>query len=569
MKVNNLKSLAIIAVGGLVLASCGGLGKMSKYVETVTYDLAPKPLIVQGDSVEITINGKFPGNYFDKKAEVTLTPTLFHEGDETSFKSVSFQGEAAAGNNTIVPFEEGLTFTYTDKIAYTEAMEVSDLKIKILGKRGSKELPFEAFAIGKGVITTPYLLENDDMPSVAKDNFQRVTSHEQKAVINYLVNSPTVRSSELRDADIKELDTFLKEAAANKAIALKSLNILAYASPEGEISKNENLAKQRAASASKVAAKSLRRNKIKVEDSFYNEIPKGEDWIGFKELMQKSDIKDKELILRILEMQKDLTTREKEIRNLAATFTQVEKKILPQLRRSQMSLNYEITGKTDAELSELAKTDASKLNVEELLFAATLTTDLNEQLAIYKKAEAQFASDYRGSNNVGFVLLQQGKLDEAEAQFNKSAAIQESAEAHNNLGIIARLKGERQKAIEHFKKSGNDDAKYNLALTQVQTGDYRSAVNNFGGSETVNAALGHALNGNATKAWTVVDAATKESANDFYVAAVIAARANNAEAMVKNLRTAIEKDAALKAKALKDLEFRNFITNEGFAALVK
>lgn len=268
-------------------------------------------------------------------------------------------------------------------------------------------------------------------------------------------------------------------------------------------------------------------------------------------------------------MQKDLTTREKEIRNLAATFTQIENKILPQLRRSQMSLNYEITGKTDAELTALAKTDASKLNVEELLFAATLTTDLNEQLAIYKKAEAQFAGDYRGSNNVGFVLLQQGKLDEAEAQFNKSAAIQESAEAHNNLGIIARLKGERKKAMEHFKKSGNDDAKYNLALTQVQTGDYRSAVNNFGGTETVNAALGHALNGNATKAWTVVDAATKESANDFYVAAVIAARANNAESMVTNLKSAIEKDAALKAKALKDLEFRNFLTNTAFAALVK
>lgn len=569
MKVNNLKSLAIIAVGGLVLASCGGLGKMSKYVESVTYDLTPKPLIVQGDSVEITINGKFPGNYFDKKAEVTLTPTLFFEGGEAAFKSVSFQGEAAAGNNTIVPFEEGLTFTYTDKIAYTDAMEVSDLKIKILGKRGSKELPFNAFAIGKGVITTPYLLANDDMPSVAKDNFQRVTSHEQKAVINYLVNSPTVRSSELRDADIKELNAFLKEAAANEAIALKSLNVLAYASPEGEISKNENLAKQRAASASKVVANGLKRNKVKVDANFYNEIPKGEDWIGFKELMQKSDIKDKELILRILEMQKDLTTREKEIRNLAATFTQIENKILPQLRRSQMALNYEITGKTDAELTELAKNDASKLNVEELLFAATLTTDLNEQLAIYKKVEAQFAGDYRGSNNVGYILLKQGKLDEAEAQFNKSVAIQESAEAHNNLGIIARLKGERKKAIEHFKKSGNDDAKYNLALAQVQEGNYRLAVNNFGGSETVNAALGHALNGNATKAWTVVDAATKETANDFYVAAVIAARANNAEAMVKNLRTAIEKDATLKAKALKDLEFRNFITNEGFAALVK
>lgn len=569
MKINNLKSLAVVALGAIVLASCGGLGKMSKYVETVTYDLTPNPLIVQGDSITITINGKFPGKYFDKKAEVTLTPTLFHGESESSFKSESFQGEDAAGNETAVSYEEGLTFIYTDKIAYNKAMDISDVKIKIEGKRGSKVLEFPAFAIGKGVITTPYLLENDDKATVAKDNFKRVTSHDQKSTINYLVNSSAVRSAELRDADIKELNTFIKDASKDEAIAMKSLSVLAYASPEGEISKNENLAHQRAASASKVVANQLKRNKTKAGEGFYNEIPKGEDWIGFKELMQNSKIKDKELILRILEMQKDLTTREKEIRNLAATFVAIEKEILPKLRRSQMTLNYEITGKSDEEISNLAKTDASKLNAEELLYAATLTEDLDAQMAIYKKAEAQFAADYRGSNNVGLVLLKQNKLDEAKAQFEKSMAIQESAEAHNNMGIIARLKGDRSAAADHFKKSGNEDATYNLGLAQVQMGDYRSAVNNFGGAQTLNAALAYALNGNGSQALKIVEKAEKESANDFYVAAVISARTNNADQMVKMLKAAIAKDASLKTKAMNDLEFRDFLTNEAFAALVK
>lgn len=569
MKVKNLKSLTCIALSGIVLASCGGLGKMDKYVESVTYDMSPSPLIVRGDSVAITINGKFPGEYFDKKAEVTLTPTLFHEGGETSFKSESFQGEDAAGNNTVVPYEEGMTFTYTDKIAYKDVYKNSDVKIKILGKRGNKTLEFAPYTIGKGVITTPYLLENDDMASLAGDNFERVTSHEQKAIINYLVNSPVVRSSELRDEDMKAMKEFIEEVGKNEALKVKQLDVLAYASPEGEISKNENLAKERAASASKAISNILKRNKISVDESFFNKIPKGEDWIGFKELMQQSNIKDKELILRILEMQKDLTTREKEIRNLAATFVEIEKKILPELRRSQMTLNYEIVGKSDEEIATLAKSNASELNVEELLYAATLTDNEAEKLAIYQKAEELFPGDYRGANNVGYIYFQQGKLDEAEAKFNKSASIEESAEAHNNLGIIARLKGERAKAMEHFKKSGNDHAKYNMALVNVQNGDYRSAVNNFGGSKTVNTALAHALNGNATKAWSTVKDAEKSSANDYYVAAVIAARANNAEAMVSNLRTAIEKDASYKNKALTDLEFRNYVTNEAFAALVK
>jgi tetratricopeptide (TPR) repeat protein len=190
-------------------------------------------------------------------------------------------------------------------------------------------------------------------------------------------------------------------------------------------------------------------------------------------------------------------------------------------------------------------------------------------MAIYKKAEAQFAADYRGSNNVGLVLLKQNKLDEAKAQFEKSMAIQESAEAHNNMGIVARLKGDRSAAAEHFKKSGNEDATYNLGLAQVQMGDYRSAVNNFGGAQTLNAALAYALNGNGSQALKIVEKAEKESANDFYVAAVISARTNNADQMVKMLKAAIAKDASLKTKAMNDLEFRDFLTNEAFAALVK
>ncbi|HRF80307.1 MAG TPA: hypothetical protein PL070_09490, partial [Flavobacteriales bacterium] len=84
-------------------------------------------------------------------------------------------------------------------------------------------------------------------------------------------------------------------------------------------------------------------------------------------------------------MYPDLTKREEEIKNMAATYKEIADQILPQLRRSEVKLNYQRIGKTDAQLTEMSRTMPDSLNVEELLFAATLTNDLNEQLRIYKE----------------------------------------------------------------------------------------------------------------------------------------------------------------------------------------
>ena len=88
-------------------------------------------------------------------------------------------------------------------------MKDSELMLNILGKQGSKEKAFDPYKLADGVITTPLLVMSDEMPIIAKDNFERTTSHEANATIHYLVNSPVVRSSEMRDADIQALDNFL------------------------------------------------------------------------------------------------------------------------------------------------------------------------------------------------------------------------------------------------------------------------------------------------------------------------------------------------------------------------
>jgi Flp pilus assembly protein TadD len=563
MKLSSVKSLALVFVAGIVLAACGGIGKMAKYAETVEYNLDPNPLIVRGDSVAVNINGKFPGKYFSKKAMVEITPTLEYGESSTAYKMVAFQGEDAAGNATVIPYENGKSFSYSDKIAYTSEMEDSDLMIYVKGMQGNKEKDFEPYKLADGVITTPYLMMSDDMPIMAKDAFQRITSHEAYAVINYLVNSSVVRSSELRDDDIKAVNDFLSDYGTNEDYQFKNAEIVSYASPEGELSFNEDLADERAESAAKALTRLMKKNDMEFdEESFFNLMPKGEDWEGFKEKMEASDIADKELILRILEMYSDKTKREEEIRNLAATYTEIKEKILPDLRRSQITVNYDIVGRSDEEIIALARSaNADTLSLEEMLYAATLTEDMNEKYSIYEKASQQYANDYRAFNNMGVIKLKKNELSDAESMFMKAEQIESNPISKNNLAIIKRLNGERMAAMDMLEEAAGagDEVNYNMGIIDIQNGEYNSAIQNMKGYNTFNKALAQVLNGNNEGALSTLNSSDeKDSAMGNYLKAIIGARMNDATMVSNSLKAAFALDASLKEKAEDDLEFRNF-----------
>ncbi|MCB0759114.1 MAG: tetratricopeptide repeat protein [Flavobacteriales bacterium] len=568
MEQNHLKGIAMLAATALVVAGCGGLGKMDKYASTITHTVDPDPLIVQGDTVHVNINGNFPGKYFYKKAQVELTPTITYTSGETPLKMAGFQGEKAVGNYTVVPYETGKTFSYSDKVAYTPAMEESQLMLNILGKQGSKEKAFTAVKLADGVITTPYLVMSDDRVILGADKFERVTSHSADATINYLVASEVVRPSELQDQDVKDVSAFVKKNKANARITWKGVTIDAYASPEGEVHMNENLAEKRAATGKRWIQGVLQANKIDAAkgDGFYTLNPRGEDWDGFKTAIQASSFTDKDLVLRVLEMYPDVTKREAEIKNMAATYKEIAVDILPKLRRSEIKLNYDVNGYSDEELTSLSKSNPDTLKIEEILKAATLTNDLNEQLRIYREAERIYPQDYRTANNVGYVLFQQGKTAEAEAQFQKANGIMDNPVSTNNLGVIARQKGDRAKAAELFARAApaGADVKYNQGIIAIQNGNYASANSNMSGQNTFNAALAKMLGGDAAGAGTILAASPdRDSAKGHYLAAIIAARTNNGEGVRTNLAAAVQKDPSLKDKAMKDLEFRAYKDNLG------
>ena len=548
-----------------VLTSCGSkMGELSSDYFTVT----PQVLEAVGGKVPATINGKFPEKYFNKKAIVEVTPVLKWEGGEAKGQSAVFQGEKVEGNEQTISYKMGGSYTMKTSFDYVPEMAKSELYLEFKATIGKKTVEIPAVKIADGVISTSEMVEQtlgSATPALGADAFQRVIKEKHDAQIMFLIQQANVRASELKTA--KEFNEEVKNVseAANKKIS--NIEISAYASPDGGYDLNKGLAENRQDNTAKVINKNLKKDKIEATvDTKYT----AQDWEGFQELVSKSNIQDKELILRVLSMYQDPEQREQEIKNISSVYKTLADEVLPQLRRSRLTLNYEVIGKSDEEISKLAESDAKQLNLEELLYAATLTNDAAKKEAIYTKATQNFPNDYRAYNNLGKLAYQAGNLDKAENYFKKAASIKDAPEVNMNLGLIALNKGDKAAAESYLgKAAGAEELNEALGNLYIAQGQYDKAVNAFGDIKTNSAALAQILAKDYNKAKnTLAGVATPDAYTD-YLMAVLGARTNNTSMVTSSLKNAVAKNPALAKKAASDLEFAKYFTNADFMNIIK
>ncbi|MCO4814509.1 MAG: hypothetical protein KC454_07335 [Flavobacteriales bacterium] len=563
MKKQTVKVLSLIAVSGALATGC-------KLLKDVDYVATPNPLEMHGDSVLVKVNITFPEKGIHKKAAAEITPMLGTQ----ALKPIRVQGEKATGNGEVV-YKAGGRVTYTDIVPYASDMEVSDLNITGKVYKGTKEKgDIELTKIADATIITPYLVKKDFKVIMATDEFQRVTEETFSAQLNYAKGKSAVSSKELKEDDIKAYEAFLANAQSDAKVAIKSINITGFASPEGEEDKNNTLSTDRA-NAAKESAMSIAK---KAENEagageIYTTKGSGEDYAGFK-LALEADTEmnedDKNLVLRVLETISNATERETAMRDMGKTFSYLDKNIFPMLRRAEMVTVYDQTGFSDEELVALSTSNPDTLNLEELLFTAALSTDLNEQLRVYKIAEERFPNDYRTSNNVGAVLYKQNKTSEAKAQFEKANGIQDNPISKNNLGAIAGLEGDRVKAMELLDQSeGSTETNYNKGILNILDGDYTDAVSNLSSEDSYNNSLANLLAGNTSAAKATADKSMEaETAMGYYLKAVIAANENDLQGVVSNLKSCFAKDASYKAKAKKDREFLKYASDAALTAIM-
>ena len=555
----------LMAMVVALFSSCSKkMGELSADYFTVT----PQVLEAVGGKVPATINGKFPEKYFNKKAVVEVTPVLKWNGGEAKGQPATFQGEKVEGNDQPISYTMGGSYTMKTSFDYVPEMAKSELYLEFKATIGKKVVTIPAVKVADGVISTSELVNNtlgNANPALGEDAFQRIIKEKHDANIMFLIQQANIRSSELKTAKEFNKEVANVNEAANKKIS--NIEVSAYASPDGGVSLNTTLAENRESNTTKMLSKDLKKAKIDAPiDAKYT----AQDWEGFQELVSKSNIQDKELILRVLSMYQDPAQREQEIKNISSVYKTLADEILPQLRRSRLTLNYEIIGKSDEEIAKLASSNPSELNVEELLYAATLTNDPAKQEAIYTQATKQFPNDYRAFNNLGKLAYQAGNVDKAESYFKKAASVNASPEVNMNLGLISLIKGDKAAAETYFgKAAGTKELGESMGNLYIAQGQYERAVNSFGDSKTNSAALAQILAKDYNKAKNTLANVERPDAYTDYLMAVLGARTNNSSMVTSSLKSAVAKDPSLAKKAATDLEFAKYFTNADFMSIAK
>lgn len=550
-------AFSVLLGSAVMLTGCGK--KMNQFAADY-FTTNPNPLEVVGQNVPATVTGNIPPKFFVKNATVTVTPYLTFDNQEVAGNSMTFQGEKVRGNNRVISYDNGGTVTIPVNYVYQPEMQRSELYLGFTVDQKGKQYVLPRVKVADGVIATAAIADAASVdPAIAPDKFQRIINEKYKADILFLINVANLRDSQLNSAEMKAWNENVAAANADKNREIKELNIESYASPDGPYEFNAQLAEKRETNTKGYLEKKLKKDNItEFGELTANFTP--EDWEGFQKLVSESNIQDKDLILSVLKMYQDPEVRDREIRNMTSVFDELAETILPRLRYSRLTASVDVIGKSDAEINQAFDTNPSSLTVDELLYAATLTDDLNRQKAIYTAATKVYPNDFRGFNNLGNVLYQQGDYDGAMNAFKKASSINPaSAEAQMNQGLVALLNNDFKAANQAFGKAGGlPELGSALGVYYLQQGDVNAAVKAFGNDKSNNAALAQLLSKDYSKAKTTLSAIQNPDATTYYLMAVLGARTNNEQTVLSNLRQAIKLDNSLAKQAANDLEFSRF-----------
>ncbi len=559
----NFKTLLVVLLAVFV-ASCGSL-KMPD-----PYHVNPNPLTNKGGKVSFTVNDTIPPKGFPKTEIVKLEPYLKYEGGSTALKPMMLKGEKAEGEGTVVNFKLGAPITYTDVFDYKPEMNVSELWVKVTSLKGGKETPIADVKIADGIIITSTRVGKGEDVAIAAHMYEKETIISTAAKLYFDYNKSNLNTGlKLNKSSKKEMDSLKQFIGLNWKI--KDVTLNAWASPEGELTLNQELSDERGATAKKYIEKMIKKNSDSEEEVKVNVSAKGADYDGFMKALNASDIADKNKIANVIKSQVNKSEREQQIRNMTVIYKEIED-MLSVLRRAEMTVNCYEPKRTDEQIAALSTSSPDSLSLKELLYAATMTQDLNTQLSIYKAAIMKDDKSWRSYNNAAAVNIKLGNMEEAAKLLEKANAIKTGeGSIENNMGVLAAWNKDYAAAKKHYNAASGAgiNVDYNMGVVKMIEGDFDGAETAFGSKKCdYNLALAQFANGKTSEATKTLDCADK-SGEVYYLLAIIGARTNNTNMVIDNLKNAIDAVPGYKAEAQKDKEFMSLKNNADFNALVK
>ncbi|MDD2385560.1 MAG: hypothetical protein PHP52_02125 [Bacteroidales bacterium] len=569
MKKTLILVLGIAAI--FTLSNCNGLKKMIENADDINYSVNPKVLEMHADKVAVSIKGNFPEKYFNKKVTATVTPTLVYEGGEKALTPVYIQGEKIDGNANVINYKAGGAFSYTEKFDYTPEMRRSTLELRITATKGKKTQDFEPEVVAEGIIATPDLVKMIGSSSAAKDKFVKDLPDSKMGLVNYDKNRAELKNAEQKRDEIVALKEFVKAVNEDKRKEFTGVELISYASPEGPIEINTKVSNDRSKTIDKFVKNEFKKIDEFKKDDFFKYLVTEEDWDGFKKAVSASNLADKDLILRVVNMNTDPVKREEEIRNMTQTFEELEKLIHPMLRRSEVFVNIMLIGNTDVEIDSLFNANPTKLSVEEMLYLGVISKDADKKLAVYTKTTEVYPKDWRGFNNLACVQYKDGDIKGAKTSIEKAKSLEANATVFNNLGNVYLAEGNIEEAKTSYQSAtGVAEASDGQGVIAIKAGEYDKAANFYGDNCSFNAGLAKLLSGDNDGAIKATDCGKdKDDAYNFYLKAIAGARKGDTDVLFNNLRTACTKDSSLKELAAKDMEFYKYFDNDTFKTIIK
>ncbi len=546
------KHFLMVACMALMLAACGNPSKMAKLADMMETECSPEVLEAVDGKIAATYTVKFPAKYFLSEAILEISPVLVHDNGEVAGPVQTLQGDKVMDNYNVISYKFGGKSTKTIVFDYVPGMERAILELRVAVYNASKTQKYEFpidYMVANGTNCTYMLVKLEGAPSMEADNYQKIIRETKESQILYTINQSNVRNNQLKTAQMKEYEQYLKEVNKDDRRTIVSNDIIAYASPDGALNTNSKLSADRAKSAEKAFLKVISK-KAQVKDIPLNVSQISEDWEGFQELVQASDIQDKELILRVLSMYSDPVVREREIKNMSEIFKALADEVLPELRRARLIANVDYKNWTDEELTQLINENIGQLDEEALLYGATLFDKESSKVEIYKTAASKYNSS-RAYNNLAAMSLKENRTNEAKGYLAKMSNKTESY--YNNMAVAAMQEGNFDAAAEYLAKAGNlKEAKENKGALLILKGDYNGAVAELDGADSYNEALANILTGNLSKASTILAPAKCQCKS--YLKAIIATRQGNNTKAKEYLEVA-KKDEKLAKRAVNDIEF--------------
>lgn len=599
-----------MALVSVLLTGCNGLSKMKSNSNKVRYQANPNPVETMDEKVVVKFTGQIPQKYFDKGCVMFIQPVFSWEGGNIPLEPMTLKGEKVDGDGTIINYEKGGRFTYSDMFDFKPGMETGRVTLTPVGYKSRRTNEDARFAedilrdnsgkefspvlISDGVNNTSSMIDIKGNISISPINYNKTQGIVETADIYFLNGTSELDWNFSMNQKFDSYNSLLqlKRIMLEQGLP-KQISITGWASPEGEEADNVGVSKNRADIATAQLRKILdevltvmaRRAKVKPQDVDYYKYEQlkklvittraaGEDWVHFVVMVEASDIQDKHAIINIVETQQNVVKREQMIRNMAEVYGELNDEIFPSLRRAQIALYYSEARKTDAELAKLASTKPEKLSFDELMYAAYINYNYDTKLKYYKWATENHSSEWGAWNNAGAVAFYLEDYDEAERYLNVARDMNpHNPDVLNNTGLLFLAKKDYALAKYYFeeaKRQGSNDADANIPILNLKRGNYSEAQKAMKGNPcTYNLAFAQLMNDETGTAVRTLDCCLDQNADVKYLRAVCYARLGDKTNCLKSLKASIDDNYEYKRKAAVDTEFKEYWDDPEFKLIIK